>query len=215
MPVLAPRRTPTSFEAILKKQLPGAGVMEVPADRIVYGPDDPSGDFYVVVGGLVAVSRVAADGHEAVLDVRAAGETFGDAALAGLPCRGESARALLRTRVRRWSADEIAALIAQDGEVALAAARVLVRRAAEWRERLASMGRETIARRIARMLLYLSGKAGAHLPPLSLAALASLAGAPHAMLSHHLDAFTRQGLVAATTSGVVVQPALAEWLRSS
>ncbi|HWQ53326.1 MAG TPA: Crp/Fnr family transcriptional regulator [Bryobacteraceae bacterium] len=215
MPGSSPRRAPTSLVAILKKQLPGAGVTEVPADRMVYGPEDPAPDFYLVVEGLVVVSRVATDGNETALDVRAAGETFGDAALAGLPCRGESARALLRAKVRRWSAADITALIAQDGEVALAAARILVRRAAEWRERIATMGRETVSRRIGRMLLYMSGKTGAHLPPPIIPALASLANAPNGILSHYLDTFTRQGLVTATPSGVVVQPALADWLRSS
>jgi CRP-like cAMP-binding protein len=208
-------RVRTPFSIVLLNRLPDGGVHEIPAGSIIYGPQDEAGEFFLMVDGLVVISRVAASGSEIALDVRAPGETFGDSAVAGLPRRGECARALTCAKARRWAAADIASLMEEDPQVTLAATRMLVERAGVWRERITALGGEALPRRIARTLLYLRGKTGRVLPPLSHAALASLAGAPETAASRCLDDFTRRGLVASTAAGFIVRPELAEWLRGS
>lgn len=189
--------------------------MDVPAGSCLYGPDEPAGHFFLVIDGLVALERIGADGSETALDVRAGGDTFGDCVLSVLPHAGETARTLLRTKVRQWPASEVMALMGTDTEAALAAVRMLVSRAAVSRERILLLGKETAPRRVARTLLYLKAKIGPALPPLGFATVGALAATSAAVAGDCLATFAREGLVAITPAGIVVRPALAEWLRSN
>lgn len=211
----APARGRTPFATLLLRRLHDHGVTEFPAGACLYEHHEPAGRFFLVIDGLVTIARIDGAGRETALDVRAAGDTFGDAALSAAPVTGERARALVRTKVRQWPAADVMALLARDGEVALAAARMLVGRAAQWRERLGLFGKEMAPRRLARTLLYLREKIGPVLPPLGDATFGALAGIPAESARRRLADFVRQGLIAATPAGVVVRSALADWMRDS
>lgn len=201
------------FDRLLRERLPDPGVMDVAADDVLYGPCEAS-DLFLVEEGLFLVSR-GENGRETAIDVLAAGETLPDSVLAGAARGEERARALTPGKVRRWRGAEVAALLARDGEAALAATRMLVRRAARLRQRIAACGAEPVPRRLARVLLYLRGKTGPKLPLLGLQAMGTLAGAAHTLAAVHLDHFVRRGLVTATPSGLIVNPSLEEWLQAS
>ncbi len=197
------------LDSLLRMRLPDRGVTEVAAGEALYGPDGTAAELILVEEGLVLVSRAAA------VDVRGPRETLGECALGGAARNGESARALVPARVRRWSAAEAAALVASDGEVALAATRMLARRAVAWRERIAACEVEPVPRRLARTLLDLRAKTGARLPSMEPATLSMLAGAAHAVAGVHLAHFMREGLLTRTAAGWIVEPALERWLRDS
>lgn len=195
--------------------MPDRGTTEIAAGEVLYGPCGTAADLFLVEEGLVLVSRAAAGGAETAIDVRGPRETLGDSALGGAPRNGECARGLVRCRVRRWNAAEVAALMASDGELALAATRMLVARAVAWRERIAACEVEPVPRRLARTLLSLRAKAGPKLPPLSAETLFTLAGAAQAVAAVHLASFARQGLITETPAGWIVHQALERWLLDS
>ncbi len=126
-----------TLAGLLGTRLPGGESLEFDRDSIIYQPGDPALDVYLVVEGLVSVTRGTPGAEGGAVYLRAANETFGESALLGDGPRGEYARTVLKATVWKWPAGEVKALLASDPQAAVAAFRMLSRRSASLGERLA------------------------------------------------------------------------------
>src|SRR5437667_9127783 len=89
-PVIAPQK---SVEDPLA-HLPCSSIVEYRKGQMIYNQDQPSTSIYLVMEGKVAISRIADDGQQVVIDVYQRDEIFGEAALLNLPHCAEQATAL-------------------------------------------------------------------------------------------------------------------------
>src|SRR5882672_11304524 len=77
--------------------LPCSKIVECSRRRVLNGPENPSANLYLIIAGMVAIQRIAADGRPVLVDIYKTDELFGESALIGT-CTRTSKLRLLRTR---------------------------------------------------------------------------------------------------------------------
>jgi CRP/FNR family transcriptional regulator, cyclic AMP receptor protein len=178
----------------------GAGQSRVrlaPA-QIVYAQGGSADAAFYVESGWVKVTSVSANGKEAVVAIRSAGEFFGTRCLVGR--RLGTTVALTACSLIRISTAALTRLLRDEPDFAVMFARYLVRQSIKDQENLVDQLTNPADKRLARILLRLVGDAEGDDPrpisaPINQAILANMIGTTRPRVSHFMNRFKRQGLI--------------------
>ena len=91
--------------------LPCSKIVEYGKGRVIYGPDNPSANLYVIIGGMIAVERAAGDGPKVLVEIYKADELLGESALIGVCDTHENAVAFEDAKLMIWTRTDIEALV--------------------------------------------------------------------------------------------------------
>jgi CRP/FNR family transcriptional regulator, cyclic AMP receptor protein len=140
--------------------LPRKPVQEFAKRRVIYDPQQPSDNLYVVILGRVKISNVSEDGGQMVARIVSSEDLFGEAALIGGQQRTESAVALDNATVMSWSGAEIEQQIEREPRLGLALSQHLVRQCIELQDRIESMAVYKTPERVMLALVQLADSLG-------------------------------------------------------
>jgi CRP/FNR family transcriptional regulator, cyclic AMP receptor protein len=220
-PALArPIQTPLEYPLA---DLPGSIIQDYRKGQTIYRQDQRSTSIYLVVEGMVKVSRLADAGREAIVDIYRPGELFGESALLELEPCCEQATALEVVRLMVWSASKIDEIAMSNPRVAMAVSRVLVQRMVQFNERIDSFSWDTIPRRLARALIRFSERFGkpedkgwVSMPPFTHGLLGEYIGTERAIVTACMNEFRRQGYVRYSRMSLTLdREPLREFLREN
>ena len=113
----------------------------------------PAEGLYLVVDGIIKVSRLLENGDQVIVDIYQADEIFGESALLAGESQEGQATALGKAKLMIWSARQIRDLILNRPGLGWALMQTLVRRTIGLTERIESFARDNTACRLARTLL--------------------------------------------------------------
>ena len=195
---LLPRKRPQAFDR----------------DDVVYRPDDPSDSLFLVVDGAIKISRIAENGRETVIDFAARENFFGLSSLLESGKRGELATALERSAVMEWPIEELRSLLARTPELGPALLRILAQKLNDSETRIESFATDHIPRRLVKTLLRLGERFGEplastpklRLMPLTHELLAKHVGTSREIITQHMGALRKRGLVEYSRSGLEFDP---------
>lgn len=165
---------------------------------------DPSGALYIILSGRVKVHTATLGGDEVILDVKGAGDFFGEMSLLdGLP-RSADVSTLEPTELALLDGAALRETIEAQPSVAWAMLRFLSRRLREQNEEVEMLMTRDVAGRVATRLLKLAETQGEPLPDgkgvriavsLTQSDIAALVGATRERVSRALTAFRSQGAI--------------------
>jgi CRP/FNR family cyclic AMP-dependent transcriptional regulator len=131
------------------------------AGQLICRQGEPLRHVLVLLAGQVEVDAYSRNGSEAVLGIRNAGEVIGEmSAVDGEP-RSATVRTLSNTQVIMIPPERFATLCRQHPEIGWAVLRVVVRRLRQVSAQCAEQTGNTIAERLAALLVELSAEYGA------------------------------------------------------
>jgi len=166
-------------------------------ERIFSEGDEGTG-FYVVVSGRVKIFKISAEGKEQILHFFGPGECFGEVSVftgRGFPADAVTAA---QTMLLFFPRTSFVSLIGKDPALALNMLAQLSRRLRHFAGLIEDLSLKEVPGRLAKYLLYLSGRngnAGAVELDVSKGQLASLLGTIPETLSRILAKMNRQGLI--------------------
>ena len=189
--------------------LPISKTREYANRQVIYGLDSYPTSIYLVVKGTVAISHIANDGSEVLLDIVRPDDLFGESAFLQAPHRPERAEAIETAEVMSWSVSEMEDLVTKRPRLAVALLQILVQRNVEYTLRIESFAIDSIARRLARSLLRLSDRLGTpeesgsvRMMPLSHGMLSRYIGTSREIVTHHMVEFRKNGYVDYSRRGI-------------
>jgi CRP/FNR family cyclic AMP-dependent transcriptional regulator len=150
---------PTRFEDVLA-HLPISSTTEYRKGQMIYGPNDPSNSIHLVVTGKVAISQIAKNGREVLLEIVRPEELFGESAFLDVSHRSEQARVIESTKLMTWAISDIEDLVTKRPRLALALLLILAERNAEFTRRIESFAIDSIEQPLARSLSPLAERLG-------------------------------------------------------
>ncbi len=203
--------------------LPCSSIVEYRKGEVIYNQDQASTTIYLVIQGKVKVSRLAADGHQVVVDIYQADEFFGESAFLNLPARAEQASALEDTRLMAWAAAEIEDIVMKRPLLAVALLQILTQRTIDFTHRIEGFSVDNISRRLARSLLRFSDRLGTletdgsvRMSPFTHELLSQYVGTSREIVTHYMNQFRKQGYLRYSRKGITLhREALRGWLRES
>jgi len=200
--------TSTRFEDVLA-HLPISKTREYADGQMIYGLDAYPTSIYLVVKGTVAISHIASDGSEVLLDIVRRDDLFGESAFLEAPRRPERAEAIETAEVMSWSVSEMEDLVTKRPRLAVALLQILVQRNVEYAQRIESFAIDSIQRRLARSLLRLSDRLGTpeesgsvRMMPISHHMLSRYIGTSREIVTHHMVEFRKNGYVDYSRRGI-------------
>ena len=200
--------TSTRFEDVLA-HLPISKTREYADGQMIYGLDAYPTSIYLVVKGTVAISHIAGDGSEVLLDIVRRDDLFGESAFLEAPRRPERAEAIETAEVMSWSVSEMEDLVTKRPRLAVALLQILVQRNVEYAQRIESFAIDSIQRRLARSLLRLSDRLGTpeesgsvRMMPISHHMLSRYIGTSREIVTHHMVEFRKNGYVDYSRRGI-------------
>src|SRR4029077_15796938 len=107
--------------------LPVSDTTEYRRGAIIYGPDQPSTDMYLVTGGKVKLSQIAENGAEVLLEIIRPDELFGQSGFLKVPHHSERATALENTKVMTWPIADMEDLVTERPRLAVALLQIFAR----------------------------------------------------------------------------------------
>jgi len=203
--------------------LPCSSIVEYRKGQMIYNQDQPSTAIYLVIDGMVKVSRLAEDGRQVIVDIYQNDEFFGESALLGLPHRAEQAVVLDNTKLMTWSAPEIEDIVMKRPRLAVALLQILVQRTLDFTHRIESFSADNISRRLARSLIRFSERLGKpetdgsmRMVPFTHELLSQYVGTSREIVTHYMNQFRREGYLRYSRKGIVLyRDAFKEYLRQS
>jgi CRP-like cAMP-binding protein len=179
--------------------LPVSTIAEYSKGAVIYSPDSPSSNLYVVLSGIVKISRISPAGIKVILGVYRTDEIFGEASLAGGGA-ADTATALQDTRVMSWPASEIQELALSRPGLSLALLQMVVARAAEVSKRIESFSLGNIEQRLAAALLFFARRLGGpgenggrQMISFTHEFLAAYVGTSREIVTNYMNYFRRRG----------------------
>ena len=189
--------------------LPISSTTEYSKGRMIYGPNICSKSMYLVVTGKVAISQIAEDGSEVLLDIIRPDELFGESAFLDLPRRSEQATAIEKAELMTWAISDMEDLVMKRPRLAVALLQVLAQRNAEFTRRIESFAIDSIERRLARSLLRFSERLGTpeedgsvRMMPFTHALLSRHVGTSREVVTQYMNRFRKQGYVSYSRQGI-------------
>lgn len=163
----------------------------------IFSEGDEGVGFYAVLSGRVKISKVSADGKEQILHLFGPGESFGEVSVftgQGFPA---DAAAALPATVLFFPRAAFSGLIRLDPALALNMLAQLSQRLRQFAGLIEDLSLKEVPGRLAKYLLYLSGRTGggAMVLDVSKGQLAALLGTIPETLSRILAKMNRQGLI--------------------
>ncbi|NMR21165.1 Crp/Fnr family transcriptional regulator [Cellulomonas fimi] len=169
----------------------------------LYRAGEPAEHLFVLASGRVKLSQPSVAGTPVVTDVLVPGRLFGAMSLLGDSVHGESAQALVTTCALRIDQPSFRAVLAGHPEVTLRVLDDVAGRLARARSRVGRQTTDTVAQRVAAVLLDLVDELGQERAsggtllqlPLSRADLAGMAGSTPESVSRVMSALRKEGVV--------------------
>jgi CRP-like cAMP-binding protein len=163
----------------------------------IFSEGDEGAGFYALLSGRVKISKVSTDGKEQILHLFGPGESFGEVSVftgQGFPA---DAAAALPTTVLFFPRAAFSSLIRSDPALALNMLAQLSQRLRQFAGLIEDLSLKEVPGRLAKYLLYLSGRngGGAMVLDVSKGQLAALLGTIPETLSRILAKLNRQGLI--------------------
>jgi CRP/FNR family transcriptional regulator, cyclic AMP receptor protein len=200
----------TRIEDVLE-HLPISCTTEYRKGRTIYGPDNPATSIYLVVTGKVAISQIAEEGREVLLDIVRTDELFGESAFLDGFRRAEQATALENAKLMTWAISDMEDLVMKRPRLAVALLQILAQRNSELTRRIESFSIDTIERRLARSLLRFSERLGTpeedgavRMMPFTHALLSRYVGTSREIITYYMNRFRKQGYVSYSRQGILL-----------
>jgi CRP/FNR family transcriptional regulator len=178
--------------------------------QVIFREGDEGDTFFVVRSGAVKITREHGGRTIALAELRA-GDMFGELSMFGGEVRSATATALEPTSAVALLAGDIRRLLTGNPEIAFKMLEAMADRVRRTNQRLANQSFQTVAGRVAGVLLQLvnarqSEGAGDHdvLVETTQADIAQLAGASRESASRFLATLEREGLVTTQRGRVIV-----------
>jgi len=127
---------------------------------LLFHQGDAAEEFAVVLEGRLKLTQVSAEGQELIVRYVGPGEMCAVVALFAGQEYPAAAEAVGDTTVIAWPRKTLDELLRGHPQLALNVLRILTERMGELSDRLRELATERVARRVARALLRLAGKAG-------------------------------------------------------
>jgi CRP/FNR family cyclic AMP-dependent transcriptional regulator len=190
-------------------------------NQTVYGDDRRSEGLYLVVEGRVKLASALESGPITVIDIYTPNEFFGESGLLGIHVPRQVATAIETVKAMSWPAVEVREQMERQPNLGVALVQVMVRRCADFKERLQSLAQEDTAARVARTLLRFADRLGARqadgslrIPPLTHQLLSEYVGTSRELVTFHMNDLRRQGYLDYSRTDIRVRPeTLREYLR--
>jgi CRP/FNR family transcriptional regulator len=189
--------------------LPISSTTEYNRWQTIYGPHVPAQSIYLVVSGKVAISRVAEDGTEVIVEIVGTDELFGESAFLGAPRRSERATAIEKTTLMAWAISDMEDLVTKRPRLAVALLQILAQRNADLTGRIESFATDGVERRLARSLLRFSERLGTpeedgsvRMMPFTHALLSRYVGTSREVVTQHMNRLRKQGYVSYSRHGI-------------
>jgi len=183
-------------------------------DQTVFAPEDAAESLFLVVDGVIKLSRISDSGRETVLDFCSRDTFFGESSLAGASRRGQLAVALEDSAVMEWTLADLEQIMRRHGELAPSLLRVLARRSTDADSRIESLAIDQISQRLVKVLLLLGERFGeqkdgamVHVLPVTHEMLSKYVGTSREIITQHMSQMRRKGLLRYSRSGIEFDPA--------
>jgi CRP/FNR family transcriptional regulator len=216
-------RSPTAsvheLEDVLA-HLPISATVEYRKGQVIYGPDQPSTNIYLIAAGKVKLSQIAEDGSEILLDILLPDELFGESAFANGARGGEQATALENAKLMIWSVSAMEDLVTNRPRLAVSLLQISAQRTVDYAHRIESFSIDTIERRLARSLIRFSERLGTpegdgsvRMMPFTHELLARHIGTTREVVTLRMNQFRKQGYLRYSRQGInLYREALAAWI---
>lgn len=198
--------TPAEVEALAKVAVPRT----YEAGQVVFREGDQGDTCFVVRSGAIKISREHGGRTIALAELRV-GDMFGELSMFGGEVRSATAAALEDTAAIALLAGDVRRLLAGNPEIALKMLETMADRVRATNQRLANQSFQTVAGRVAGVLMQLvdarqsEGASDSDvLVETTQADIAQLAGASRESASRFLATLERQGLVTTQRGKVIV-----------
>ena len=182
--------------------LPNKPVRQYQSRTIIYNPQNPGQNLYLVVSGRVKIIYVAFDGTQTIVRIAAPEGLFGEPALLGPVEPREVAVALDRVTVMSWTPDELTRYIERMPGLGLALTRYFVVQSNILQARIVSMAAYAIPERVSMALIQLAAALGKptqdgamRIASLTQCTIAEYVGTSREMLSLHMNHLRRRGFI--------------------
>jgi CRP-like cAMP-binding protein len=193
--------------------LPCSKIVECSKGGIIYDPENPSANLYVIISGMISVERVAGNGPKVLVEIYKNDELFGESALIGLCDTHENAVAFDEAKLMIWTPTEVEALVLRQPRLGVALLQTFARRTVELAERIESFSFEHIEHRLARSLIHFSERFGRRLEdgsiammPMTHGSLSQYIGTSREQVTQRMNVFRRLGYVRYSRAGLLVYP---------
>lgn len=129
-------------------------------ERTLFWQDDPADVFYVVLDGRVRLTQLTPEGQQVIHNYPGPGEAFGIVAVLREIPFPVAAQTVEDTRLLRWTAEQMKALMLRHPQMALNAIHILSDYVLQFQDRIRELSTEKVERRVARALLRLAEQTG-------------------------------------------------------
>jgi CRP-like cAMP-binding protein len=202
--------------------LPCSTIVKHDRADVIYSAEHLCTHMFVVIAGLVQISRTVLDGGHVIIDLYRADDFFGEGAFVRLPCRGEQALALEKTMVMSWTASHVEEIMDRKPGLALALTKVMAHRRRALIDRIVSLSRDSIPMRLARALLCFSQRFGTPaergtvcMPAFTHKFLSEYIGTSRELVNTTMAEFRRLELITYSRHEIILRSvAFDGWIRS-
>jgi CRP/FNR family transcriptional regulator len=203
--------------------LPCSTVMEFKKGRIIYEYDQPCENLYLILSGIVKISRIVAFGGQLLLDLYRSDDFFGDLALLNPSNTAEQAVAYAPCSVMTWRTADIEDIVMARPKLGIALLQAFGQRSLGFTQRIESLCFESIEHRLARCLIRFADHLGTPQPdgkvlmePLTHELLSQYVGTSREVVTCHMTGLRRLGYLQYSRKMIVVHSdAMREWLERS
>ena len=203
--------------------LPCSNVLEYGKGEVIYSHDQPHSDLYLVLSGMVKVTRVSNQGSQLLVDLYGTDEFFGEAAFVDSLQAFERATAHQHTTLMAWKATDVEDLIQKRPKLAIALLQAFGQRSLNLLQRLESLSADRIDKRLALSLIRFAERLGRpqedgsiHMDPLTHDVLAQYVGTSRELITCHMAKFRKDGYLQYSRRSIVLYcDALRAWVRDN
>jgi CRP-like cAMP-binding protein len=203
--------------------LPHSKTVEYRKGQVIFDENQPANSVYLVINGIVKVSRRADGDYWVVIDLYQHDEFFGESALLSLPRRSEQATPIENTKLMMWTTSEIEDIIMNRPRLGMALLQIQVQREIDFTHRIESFSVDTLAQRLARSLIRFSERLGkpesdgsVSMGPLTHELLSQYIGTSREIVTLRMKQFRRRGYLQYSRKGIILyRDLLREWLRQN
>ena len=193
--------------------LPHRRPQDFSKEETIYTPEDLARSLYLVVDGMVKVSRISHSGRETVLDFCGRDTFFGESCLLVESYRGEMAVAQEDSSIMEWSAGDLYEITQRSPALGPSLLGVMARKLRDTEDRVESLATDQIPQRLVKAVLRLADSFGEpikeskiRLKPVTHALLARHVGTSREIITQHMSQLRRKGVLTYDRSGMEFDP---------
>jgi len=211
--VAATSKRQFSPDEILSTLGSGREIVPFRKKQTIFAQGDRSDAIFYVHKGKIRLTVVAKNGKQATIAILGEGDFFGEGCLAEQPLRVCFAAAMTDCSVMRIDKPAMVALLRQDQSFSQMFLSYLLKRNIRYEEDLLDQLFNSSEKRLARVLLLLSGfskddHAEVALPRLSQETLAQMVGTTRSRVNFFMNRFRKLGFIDYYNDGLRVHPSL-------